>query len=408
MLQLAGQQSLQASPSCGDVDTAYKDEIAGWTPLACPNGAWAPDDTVPWSTTCVNDLYDANIAFLPVAYFMTAFFLVWEVARGCIAQLKGKPILPYLSYPYELPGLVYDGISLIGHVVAVVFVGLAFGQVNDKKTEVTSSECFTHHKENREMYLAAVILYGFAILSQLLDAGLNMKKNDDDIKKTADRPTLWRAPMNGSSWVKALSALVGLGVAFKVSLSQLTPDERCTGSEEVIGYTNIITLFGIATVLFAYLGLEQVETFVVALSSGQENTDRANLTQPGTKRIRGIKAMTYLNTAYSLFVVVALTHSMVKLFTGSGLSGCQDKTTIVSKNYGHWVFWPTLSVFLFLFAMAWAKDKAPIKGRVLGQSNVLGGNADDVFARPRTSADMQTLRLTHDGPDKKASSLSFV
>jgi hypothetical protein len=36
-------------------------------------------------------------------------------------------------------------------------------------------------------------------------------------------------------------------------------------------------------------------------------------------------------------------------------------------------------------------------------------HARDSYARPRTSGtDMQTLRLTHDGPDKKASSLSFV
>ena len=416
-LQLWGQQSLQTKPRCQAVNKEYA-TVTDYTALACgDDGAFAANVAAPWNTTttCIEDLYDADFSHLFAAYFMTALLLVWEVARRFHAELikkprdgkpgkDGKPARPkeisgdtlitYFSASTDdalrKEDLAFDVIAIGLHLVAAVFVLLAWERVSKTSiTGVPTSECYTHHTSNGLKYLFAFILYLLAVVAQLYDIVANREnppseKNAPDVQNEVQRPRILQLPTNVSSCLKAACAFGVLVVSAIVSRSQLNPTKRCE-DEDALLFTNVLTVYAVATFMFACRGLEEVKD-------------------------KKIVDKTQLNRAYFPLVLVALLQCLLTHGgdTGMGIANCQTDSPPAAKEYVNVVFYQVIVILALVMGVPKTKLKTTDFGGY-SRSNAQGLDAPESYARPPTSrTDMQTLRLTHDGPDKKASSLSFV
>jgi hypothetical protein len=417
LTQYVGQLSIQSTPCCEDVNTAYKD-VTGYTALACgADCAFAANVVAPWNTTttCIGDVHDADFPYLFAAYFATALLFVWELARGLNSHLRkmvagpvDNAVVPYGSGYKEADrahDVTYDFLGLSGHVTALVIVILAYAQVAADKTGKSTSECFTEHDKNEACYAWSAALYAIAVIIQFVDMGTNrvafgVDKTDSRVTR---RPDMLRAPTNLSSLVKALSGFGVLVVSAVVADGQLAPVQRCLNDSMSLPLCNLLITVSLATVLFSWQGLEKVKEHAA------DPEVKGSVADPLLNRL---EPFTALNQAYFPMAAVAFFHTIYLMHEGNhtGLDGCQADSPGASKDYVPAVLVQVvICLVLVVFGIFGVFKKFGIDAGPLNKTgNVAAIKAPASYARPRTSADMQTLRLTHDGPDKKASSLSFV
>lgn len=416
LTQYVGQLSIQSAPSCEDVNTAYTKHVPNYTALACgTDGKFAANVTEPWTTTCIKDVHHADFPYLFAAYFATALLFVWELARGLNSHLRkisgavNNAVVPYGSGFKEADrahDVTYDVLGLSGHVTALVIVILAHAQVAADKTGESTSECFTEHDKNEACYTGAAFLYAIAVISQFVDMRINRVPFgvDETDSRVTRRPDMLRAPTNWSSLVKALSAFGVLVVSAVVADGQLAPLQRCVDDSMSLPLCNLLITVSLATVLFSWQGLERVKEHEAKPGVAGSVADPS---------LNTLAPFTALNQAYFPMAAVAFFHTIYLMHEGNhtGLDGCQADSPGASKDYVLAVLVQVvICLVLVVFGIFGVFKKFGIDAGPLSKTgNVAGIKAPASYARPPTSrTDMQTLRLTHDGPDKKASSLSFV
>ena len=419
LTQYVGQLSIQSAPSCEDVNTAYTKHVPGYTALACgTDGKFAANVTEPWTTTCIGDVHHADFPYLFAAYFATALLFVWELARGLNSYIRkmadpsaasDNAVVPYGSAFKKADrahDVTYDVLGLLGHVTALFILIFTRAQVGAAKTGESTSECFTEHDKNEACYWGATALYAIAVIIQFVDMGRNRVPFGVEAtnSRVTRRPDMLRAPTNWSSFVKALSAFGVLVVSALVADGQLAPAQRCKDDNMSLGLCNVLITVSLATVLFSWQGLEKVKEHEAKPGVAGSVADPS---------LNTLAPFTALNLVYFLMAIVAFMHSIMLMYEGNraGLDGCQAGSPGASKDYVPAVLVQVVIclvlVVLGIFGVfkKFGSDAGPLNKT----GNVARIKAPASYARPPTSrTDMQTLRLTHDGPDKKASSLSFV
>ena len=178
----------------------------------------------------------------------------------------------------------------------------------------------------------------------------------------------------------------GRAARYRVEVGVAALPQSVIEDEDTLLFTNVLTVYAVATFMFACRGLEEVKD--------HKFVDK-----------------TQLNRVFFPLVLVALLQCLLTHGgdTGMGIANCQTDSPTASTEYVNAVFYQVIVILALVMGVPKIAPKFTTTDVGYSRHNAQGLHAPDSYARPPTSrTDMQTLRLTHDGPDKKASSLSFV
>lgn len=430
LLQGYAVRDINTAVTCKDAEAYYAStNITAPHIFTCNADGNFDNDSKAWDTTCSEDVLGNPLLF--VALLLTTVHIAQEASRAIHAKLAvtGKTLVmePYLRSAQDAGNwhkCTYDWFLFI-HVITL-FVTMAAGfQLRGELDSATSTCRIIRHKGGHMgiSYVFAAVCYLGAVLMQLAhiftwpaEGDVRLIENTDAkgiskkvvrmvLKKIgdADETTVSSKPSlslpGGTTYIFCklscflnfcftLATLVMAGGA----LYQNFMDDEPSGVHQTV-VVQVILLLGFCLFFITLHGLE-ITT---------ESTGMRYLISPDNVLLLLICIFTLIDALRDESKNYSAAYYDVRSANSAGKA---------YTDHGMLAILFVAAVLFFFNLVGWGAGKTigtqkiPLYGKS-GRLHAPGTGLSGTNARPK-STDMQTLRLTHDGPDRKPSSLSFV